>query len=60
MQAEIQLLPQLIATLNNYACSLSALAKSTGLLFQSAFCRPCEYTTGEIVPKEASNLALET
>ena len=28
--------------------------KSTGLLFQSAFCQPCKFTTGEMVPMEGS------
>ena len=31
---------------------------STGLLFQSAFCRPCKSKTGEITPMEDSNLAV--
>ena len=31
---------------------------STGLLFQSIFCRSCKSATGEIVPMEGSNLAV--
>ena len=54
------LLPQLIATLNNYACALPPLAKWTGLLSLSAFCRPCKSTTGEMAPKEATRSAVGT
>ena len=32
--------------------------KSTGLLSWNAFCQPCKSTTGEMVPKEGSNLAV--
>ena len=53
------LLPQLIATLNNYACALPPLAN--GLLSLNAFCRPCKSTTGEMAPKrEGSKLAVGT
>ena len=31
---------------------------STGLLSLNAFCRPCKSTTGEMAPKEGSNLAV--
>ena len=43
---------------NSYACSLPLLANNlqTDLLFQSAFCQPCKSTTGEMAPKEGSNL----
>ena len=30
----------------------------TGLLSLNAFCRPCKSTTGEMVPKEGSKLAV--
>ena len=57
------LLPQLIATLNNYTCSLPPLAiMSTGLLLQSAFFRPCKFMmTGEMAPMEGPkcDLAVE-
>ena len=53
-------LPQLIATLNNYACSLPPLANVTGLFSLNAFCRPCKSTNGEMVPKEGSRLAVGT
>ena len=54
------LLPQLIATLNDYACSLLHWLMSTGLLLQSAFLQPCKPTTGEMVSMEGSNLAVGT
>ena len=50
------LLPQVIATLNNYACLLPPLAN--GLLFQSV--KPRKSTTGEVVPMEGSDLAVGT
>ena len=34
--------------------------KSTGLLSLNAFCRPWKSTTGEMAPKEGSNLAVGT
>ena len=52
------LLPQLIATLNNYACSLPPLANVDWSAFPECFCRPCKSTTGEMVPKEGSKLAV--
>ena len=52
------LLPQLIATLNNYACLLPPLVMSTGLLYHSAFHWPCKSMTGEMAPKGSSNLAV--
>ena len=52
------LLPQLIAIQNNYACSLLSLANVNWSAFQSAFCRPCKSMTGEMAPKEGSNLAV--
>ena len=52
--------PQLIATLINYACSLSLLADVNWYAFQNAFCRPCKFTITQMVPVEGSNLALWT
>ena len=54
------LLPQLIVTLNNYACSLPLVAYVDWYAFQGAFCRPCKSTTGEMVPNEGSNLTVGT
>ena len=48
------LLPQLIATLNNYAGSLPPLANVDWSAFPECFCRPCKSTTGEMAPKEGS------
>ena len=47
-------LPQLIATLNNYAYSLPSLANVDWSAFQSAFCWPCKSMNGEMVPMEGS------
>ena len=52
------LLPQLKATQNNYACSLLPLAYVDWSAFQSAFCKPCISTIGEMAPKEGSNMAV--
>ena len=52
------LLPQFIATLNNYTCALPPLANVDWSAFPDAFCRPCKSTTGEIAPKEDSRLAV--
>ena len=52
------LLPQLIAALNNYACSLPPLVNVDWLLSMNAFCRPCKSMTGEMVQKEGSKLAV--
>ena len=52
------LLPQLIATLNSYACSLPPLANVNWSTFPECFCQPCKSTTGEMAPKEGSNLAV--
>ena len=49
------LLPQLVATLNSYACSLPPLANVDWSTFPECFCQPCKSTTGEIVQKEGSN-----
>ena len=32
----------------------------TGLFFQDAYCRPCRFTTGEMVPMECSKSAVGT
>ena len=52
--------PQLIVSLNNYACSLPPLANVNWSVFQSAFYWPCIYMTGELVPMTSSKSALET
>ena len=44
------LLPQLIVTLNNYACSLPPLVNVNWSAFQSAFYQPRKFTTGEMMP----------
>ena len=56
------LLPQLIATQNNYACSLPPLANVNWSASPERFLsfRPCKYTTGEMAPMEGSNLAVGT
>ena len=53
-------LPQLIATLNNYACHCLYWLMLTGLLYQNAFCRSCKSATGEMAPKEGSKLVVGT
>ena len=45
---KICLLPQLIVTMHVHCLHW---------LMSSAFCQPCKSTTGEMAPKEASNLA---
>ena len=54
------LFPQLIATLNNYACSMPPQANFDWSAFPDCFCRPCKSTTSEIALKEGSNLAVGT
>ena len=54
------LLPQLIATLNNYACSLPPLTNINWSAFPEWFFWPCKSTTGEMEPTEGSNLAVGT
>ena len=54
------LLAQLIATLNDYACSLPPLAKVIWSAFPEGFCRPCKSTTGEMASMEGSSLAVGT
>ena len=49
------LLPQLLATMHVHCLHW---LMSTGLLYLSAFCRPCKSTTGEMTPKEDSKLAV--
>ena len=49
------LLSQLIITMHIHCLHW---LMSTGLLFQSAFCRPCKCTTSEITPMDDSNLAV--
>ena len=51
------LLPQLIATLNNYACSLPPLA-NVNWSASPVYFRPCKSTTGEMASMEGSNLAV--
>ena len=64
MQTEIHFIrdfiAQLIATLNNYAWSLPPLASVDWSVFPECFCQLCKSMTGEMVPKEGSNLAVET
>ena len=50
------LLPQLIATLNNYACTLPPLANINWSAFSECFLP--KSTTGKMTPKEDSNLAV--
>ena len=52
------LLPQLIAALNNYACSLPPLVNVKQSAFPEWFCQPCKSMTGEMAPKKGSNLAV--
>ena len=60
-QTEIHFIaPDYIATLNNYTCSLPPLAKVDWSAFPECFFRPCISMTGEMVPKEGSNLAVGT
>ena len=54
------LLPQLIATLNNYACLLPPLANVDWFALPEYFFRPCKSTTGEMAPKEGPKLAVGT
>ena len=54
------LLPQLIATLITMHVHCLHWLMWTGLLSLNAFCRPCKPTTGEMVPKEGSKLAVGT
>ena len=52
------LMPQLIATLNNYGCSLFPLANVNWSGFLSTFCWQSKSTTGEVAPMEGSELAV--
>ena len=52
------LLPQLIATLNNYACSLPLLANVDWSAFPECFFRPCKSSTGEMALMEGSIIAV--
>ena len=56
------LLPQLIATLNNYnyACSLPPLANVNWSASPECFFWPCKSMTGEMAPLEGSNLVVKT
>ena len=47
-----------MAMLNNFACSLPPLANVNWSAFPECFFRPCESTTGEMAPIEASDLAV--
>ena len=54
------LLPQLIATLNNYACLLPPLANVNWSAFPECFFWPCKSMTGEMAPMEGFSLAVGT
>ena len=56
------LLPQLIATLNIYACPLPILANVNWSAFPGCFnsCWLCNSTTGEMTPMDGSSFALGT
>ena len=60
IQIEFILLCQLIATLNNYTCSLPLLANVNWFASPECFFWPCKSTTGGMVPMEGSNLAVGT
>ena len=51
------LLPQLIATLNNYACSMPPLANVNWSAFPECFLPTMKFMAGEMVAMEGSNLA---
>ena len=54
------LLPQVIATLNSYACLLTPLVNVNCSAFPECFYRPCKSMTGEMALMEGSSLALRT
>ena len=57
---EFILLPQLIYSYTkNYACSMPPLANVGWSAFPEC-CQTCKSMTGEMVPKEAFNLAMGT
>ena len=60
IQTEFHFISQLLATINNLYVHCLLWLMSTDLLFQSALCQPCKYTTSGMAPMEGFNMGVGT